>query len=666
MKHRIGIYLIYDKDGIVDDYIFYYLEQLKSVVSRIVVVCNGYLTPESRNRLESVTSDIFCRENIGFDAWGYKAALEYIGWDTLLNFDELVITNYTIFGPFYPFEEMFRYMELHSSADFWGVHRHSEDLNAKYFCGRPTKYGYLPEYPLSNFWVIRSTLLHSYEFKKYWDQLPPIKDYIDACIIHEPVFTKTMCDAGYTMDAYSPEEGGNICPSPTILNAKQQLEEERLPVLRRRVFFNPLEHFLAAGYGGEAEEILQFIKQNTGYNTDLMFQNLIRTVNQYDLYCRFNWNYIVPTRYYTNQSQNPSQKIALVIHIHYSDLVEKCKEYALNFPVGIPIFITTTSQETKQEIEKQFHDFPSDSVTIQMIPNRGRDISALLIGAKDFLDKHACDYICFFHDKKMTHTKWQKTGEEFAKRCYQAIMFNEISIQNIITLFDENPRLGLLSAQPPYHGEYYHLLGGSWTGNFKQVKKLSEELGLHVDISEDKPPVSPYGTCFWFRRNALQKLFEHSFSYEDFPEEPLGQVDNTLLHAIERLYSFVAQDAGYYPAYVLTEEQAQTEITNVTIMLQKVNQVLKKYKKPIISHRDVINKIDYALKTSIFGPQPKEVIKTVYVDKTDNRTDEDLLEQVSTKLMVKKIIKRMMPKKIWAYLNRKKWERFAKKEKGGK
>ena len=48
---RLIAYFIYDKQGIVDDYIIYMLCALKEHSSEIAVVVNGKLTSESREKL---------------------------------------------------------------------------------------------------------------------------------------------------------------------------------------------------------------------------------------------------------------------------------------------------------------------------------------------------------------------------------------------------------------------------------------------------------------------------------------------------------------------------------------------------------------------------------------------------------------------------------------
>lgn len=47
--------------------------------------------------------------------------------------------------------------------------------------------------------------------------------------------------------------------------------------------------------------------------------------------------------------------------------------------------------------------------------------------------------------------------------------------------------------------------------------------------------------------------------------------DGTILHAIERIYPFVVQDAGFFPAWVLSAEYANMEIDNLTFMLRNLN-----------------------------------------------------------------------------------------------
>jgi rhamnosyltransferase len=67
---------------------------------------------------------------------------------------------------------------------------------------------------------------------------------------------------------------------------------------------------------------------------------------------------------------------------------------------------------------------------------------------------------------------------------------------------------------------------------------------------------------FWFRAKALKALFAHPWTIEDFPEEPCTASDGTLMHAVERCYPFVAQQAGYYSAWLMSDRFAAMMTTN--------------------------------------------------------------------------------------------------------
>ena len=74
-------------------------------------------------------------------------------------------------------------------------------------------------------------------------------------------------------------------------------------------------------------------------------------------------------------------------------------------------------------------------------------------------------------------------------------------------------------------------------------------------------------------RQALRPVFAKKWTYDDFPDEPVAD-DGTLLHAIERIYPFAAQSAGYYSGWVLSEQGAAMEITNLNHMLREINKII--------------------------------------------------------------------------------------------
>jgi rhamnosyltransferase len=93
-------------------------------------------------------------------------------------------------------------------------------------------------------------------------------------------------------------------------------------------------------------------------------------------------------------------------------------------------------------------------------------------------------------------------------------------------------------------------LGGTVFFNERKIKPLINDLWHEMDINRDldlqhyETYVMPYGTMFWYRPVALQKLDTINLKDSIIPTEPL-QNHFTILHAIERLIVYVAWEAGY-------------------------------------------------------------------------------------------------------------------------
>ena len=109
--------------------------------------------------------------------------------------------------------------------------------------------------------------------------------------------------------------------------------------------------------------------------------------------------------------------------------------------------------------------------------------------------------------------------------------------------------------------------------NYEVTKKLAEKLELNVPISEQYEPISALGSMFWFRPKALKKLLDYPWTYEEMPREPVAE-DGTILHAIERIHGYAAQSEGYYSGYLLCDQCAAIELTNLEHMVRTLNGTL--------------------------------------------------------------------------------------------
>lgn len=268
-QNRLGIYLFYDKDGIADDYIPYFLQRFKPFLKELCIVVNGKLTEASRQKLAPLADRLLVRENKGFDAWAYKYALEYYGWDKLTEYDEVILCNYTFFGPFYPLEKLFTDMDK-KECDWWSLYKWYEPL--------PVKHQHMP-----SFWIAyRKSLVGSKDFRKYWETLHEINSYADSTIYHEQRQTPYYDQKGYRAATWIDHHKYKTVWEEhwPLSYADKTVIEDKCPFIKRRCFFiqdgkMPLAQVV--------QHIIPYLRTHTNYDLGLIQQNLTRTQNTLSL-----------------------------------------------------------------------------------------------------------------------------------------------------------------------------------------------------------------------------------------------------------------------------------------------------------------------------------------------------------------------------------------------
>ncbi len=559
---RIAMYVIYDQDGILDDYRKYYLQELRKFTDTIVAVVSGTLTPESRIELETLADDILVRENKGLLAGSWIDGIQHIGWDKLYQYDELLMLNDSFFGPFYPLDEMFEAIES-SDADFYGAFKNYEEKSITRINGRQLKHGWFRG-SICYFYIIKSNLLHSNEFKRYWSQKPVIKEDWDTYFFAELDFYDYVIDSGFKVDAYQTDKLKGYFFDNLSQNMFKLIKNDKIPFARIRPFCTDfMSQSILVNYSKDPRETLKFIEENTSYDINLIWNYILRTKNLTHIWNQLQLEYVVP-KSNVEKEYTYDKKIAVVLHIYYDDLVEQIAKYCENFPEKTDFYITTINESTFNLIKKEF-DKRKLKYELKIRPNVGVAMSTLWITYADVVLSGKYEYICYFHDKKSPYGNFAMAGEQFAKRCYDNLFGTREIVENIINLFETNNRLGLLGAPMVYHDNYFAVGLRSWRGNYENTINLAKKLKLHVNINPNIMPVAPYGDMFWFRADALKKVISYGFTYSDFDIE--YKPDFTILHAIERIYGFAAQDSGYYYAEVINTDDARSDLVNYQYML---------------------------------------------------------------------------------------------------
>jgi len=555
---RLAIYTVYDKDGIIDDYIPYFLDALSPFVTHIVIVCNGVLTDEGRRKLSRFTNDIFVRSNEGFDAGAIKdTLLKLYGWNKVYEYDELLICNDTFYGPLFPLSECFEKMDK-LDVDFWGMTEQGKlDWLKEY---NDTGESLLPCHLQSYFLNIKSHLLKSDVFCRFWKNLKTSDNICEIIYNYEISFTHIFSQKGYS---YAPFVDANELISDSvskehynysIIDPVTLVKKYRCPLIKRKGLANDIDDDLQY-LGNENKNLLMtYIKQNTNYDINLIWDNLLRTSDVNDIKDTLHLHYILPA-----QSVNFSKKLltnkktVVIAHLFYPQLTNECLGYFDNIPPYTDIIVTTSNSEIACNVKKHFIQINRENVQVRLIENHGRDVAALLVACRDILLDY--EFLCFTHDKdSYGKNNTKRETESYRYLLWENTLSGTAYIENVLNAFEENQRLGFLSVPQPYHGKFFIITGNEWCGNFENVKLLAEKLHLSCNLSITKPTFS-IGTAFWCRTKALKALFEYNWKPHDFPPEPLP-VGGTISHAIERIFPYVAQHEGYYSGLMMSDTYA--------------------------------------------------------------------------------------------------------------
>lgn len=284
--------------------------------------------------------------------------------------------------------------------------------------------------------------------------------------------------------------------------------------------------------------------------------------NVYDIRYEKNLTYIL-----SQEQEHPSEntdggiyaKTAVILYLYYIDTLTEYWPYLDGIQEGIDLYIISSREELLEKVRE--HMSLSGETQIQYIlkENRGRDVSALLVTSADLIKKY--EYVCFLHDKKEHCEEMEKDTELWRKNLWGNLIGSSGYIDNILGLFTENPKLGILAPPEPIGDHFCAWYGDGWANSFTITKELADRLKLNADIDADKPPIT-LGTALWFQSRALHKLFAYGWKYSDFDDEGLKD-KNYLSYGIERLFAYIAQDAGFETGTVMTAAYAEEQTSYV-------------------------------------------------------------------------------------------------------
>jgi len=175
---RAVILVHYDKDDLVDDYVYNYLDALRLSTEHLVFVSTARLEHVHIEKLNTYCDKVIVRENIGYDFMSYKIGLESFNYT---EYDEVLICNDSVYGPLYPLEKIFTSMQS-QKCDFWGITDN-------------TDMGYHIQ---SYFILFKKPILQSESFKNFWQNVEILYNKDEIIQRYEVGISQMLIKAGFS------------------------------------------------------------------------------------------------------------------------------------------------------------------------------------------------------------------------------------------------------------------------------------------------------------------------------------------------------------------------------------------------------------------------------------------------------------------------------------
>ena len=215
-KKRICLFGGYDLKNEIDDYVVYLIKRISELAD---VYYYGDFECEQKelNKLKPYCKGIYAHRHKKYDFGSWQELVKIIGKDKIREYDELILTNDSCYGPLYSFQNVFDEMDTRK-CDFWGLSA-SRGLHI---------------HIQSFFVVIKNNILKTDVLFDFLDKVKPEKSLKDVCEKYEDRLTYTLSKAGYEFSTYIPY--GDFKNQP-YYNTTNAIKIAKFPLLKVKTFY---------------------------------------------------------------------------------------------------------------------------------------------------------------------------------------------------------------------------------------------------------------------------------------------------------------------------------------------------------------------------------------------------------------------------------------------
>lgn len=227
--NRICIFAHYDKSNIIQDYVTYYISQLKKICNTLIFVSDSDMDNKEINKITKYANKIIIGRHEEYDFGSYKRGYIYAKTHSLLNHaDELIFANDSCYGPLFPIEEIFNKMSI-KNLDFWGINANDKGVE---YCNNQL-ISNNKRHIQSFFIVFKPIIFNSKYFYNFINSVKQEKDKVNVVINYEIPMTNELINQGFKYDIYCPQS--LKVKSPHIKDNFKLIRENKCPFLKTSI-----------------------------------------------------------------------------------------------------------------------------------------------------------------------------------------------------------------------------------------------------------------------------------------------------------------------------------------------------------------------------------------------------------------------------------------------
>ncbi len=478
--NRLGIFVFYDEDGIVEEYVTYFLDRIRPYFSRLIILCNGELQDEGRDIFSSYSSEVIKRQNEGYDGGAYKYAfIDYLNLSELDDYDEIILFNDTFYGPIYDISEMFDRMES-SDADVWGLSEHGKTV-----INGEIKNTHIQSY----FLAITKKVFKNIAFREFWEKMEFATDFNSAVDNFEIAFSRKMSEAGFKLKTYLYEEkyelddpGDNFNYSQ--LSSYEMIKRNRFPIYKRKNLINSIPSNF------ENKRSITYISNNTEYPVEYIWRDSLRRYDIGEIQDSIGFDYdVADTKILDNINY---KNVVMMVDIEDQDFYDDIADNILDFSTFIEVNVFIDENIIDR------YDILSSNQNISCI-KRSEDFNIYnyLKSDKTILKKYK--YIGIIVDNPVCKNIIRIMRRILRNTIMEQIIPNSDILKQIISMFENDGSLGIIYPETSADDNWQNVVNNNMKNALIDYN-VNAQAGFRIGLDHS---VVKGNRVFWGRTKAL-------------------------------------------------------------------------------------------------------------------------------------------------------------------